>query len=88
MRETSTAMATRNNFVGHSFLAPAANNGANWFGNQRFNRSTGVVASFREQVPEFLRNDPDVMGMVAALNREETNFNKLKMEVEMRGKNK
>ena len=69
-------------------MAPAANNGANWFGNQRFNRTTGVVASFREQVPEFLRNDPDVMGMVAALNREETNFNKLKMEVEMRGKNK
>ena len=48
----------------------------------------GVVASFREQVPEFLRNDPDVMGMVAALNREETNFNKLKMELEMKGKNK
>ena len=48
----------------------------------------GVVASFREQVPEFLRNDPDVVGMVMAINREETIFNRLRKEVEMRGRNK
>ena len=83
-------MATYTSFGGQSFTRATNSNddGGNRFGRQRFNRSTGVEASFRAQVPEFLRNDPDVVGMVAALNREETNFNRLRKEVEMRGRNK
>ena len=85
-------MATYNNFGGQSFTRAtnmSSNAGENRSERQRFNGSTaGVEASFRAQVPEFLRNDPDVVGMVAALNREETNFNRLRKEVEMRGRTK
>ena len=91
MRTTALAMATYNNFGGQSFTraTDTSNNaGGNRFERQRFNGSTGVEASFRAQVPDFLRNDPDVVGMVAALNREEANFNRLRKEVEMRGRNK
>merc|ERR1712198_38669 len=91
---TTLAMATYNNFGGQSFSRARNSNtnalwcnGGNRFESQRFNGSTGVEASFRAQVPDFLRNDPDVIGMVAAINREETNFNRLKKEVEMRGRN-
>ena len=82
-------MATFNNFGGQSFsrASNSFDDGGNRFQSQRFNGSTGVEASFRAQVPDFLRNDPDVIGMVAAINREETNFNRLKKEVEMRGRN-
>ena len=82
-------MATNNNFgCGNNFTS-ATNSNGNRFERQRFNgSSTGVEASFRAQVPEFLRNDPDVVGMVMAINREETNFNRLRKEVEMRGRNK
>jgi len=34
-----------------------------------------------------LRTDPDVVRMVAALNREENNFNRIRKEVEIKGKN-
>jgi len=88
----ASAMATYNNFGGDSFTRTtntSSNAGGNWLERQRFNESMrGVEASFRAQVPEFLRNDPDVVGMVAALNREEANFNRLRREVEMRGRNK
>ena len=82
-------MATFNNFGGQSFSRATNSNtdGGNRFESQRFNGLSGVEASFRAQVPDFLRNDPDVIGMVAAINREETNFNRLKKEIEMRGRN-
>ena len=83
------AMASKNNFGGGTNFTTATNSSGNRFESKRFDgSSTGVEASFRAQVPEFLRNDPDVVGMMMAINKEETNFNRLRKEVEMRGGNK
>ena len=83
-------MASNNNFGGGQNFTSATNSSVNQFERQRLNNrsSKGIEASFRAQVPEFLRKDPDVVGMVMAINREETNLNRLRKEVEMRGGNK
>ena len=84
-------MATDKNSNGFNFGTTTNVGGSfgNRFEGQRFSgATTGVVASFQKQVPDFLRTDPDVVRMVAALNREEANFNRLRKEVEMRGRNK
>ena len=85
------AMATDKNSNRFNF-GTTTNNGGSFgdrFEGQRFTgATTGVVASYQKQVPDFLRTDPDVVRMVAALNREENNFNRIRKEVEIKGKNK
>ena len=89
--KTIAAMATDKNSNGFNFGTTTNVGGSfgNRFEGQRFSgATTGVVASFQKQVPDFLRTDPDVVRMVAALNREENNFNRIRKEVEIKGKNK
>ena len=89
--KTIAAMATDKNSNGFNFGTTTNVGGSfgNRFEGQRFaGATTGVVASFQKQVPDFLRTDPDVVRMVAALNREENNFNSIRNEVEIKGKNK
>ena len=84
-------MATDKNSNGFNFGTTTNVGGSfgNRFEGQRFAGATiGVVAAFQKQVPDFLRTDPDVVRMVAALNREENNFNRIRKEVEIKGKNK
>merc|ERR1712165_404095 len=78
--KTTAAMATDKNSNGFNFgtTTNAGGSFGNRFEGQRFaGATTGVVASFQKQVPDFLRTDPDVVRMVAALNREENNFNRI-----------
>ena len=89
--KTIAAMATDKNSNGFNFGTTTNVGGSfgNRFEGQRFaGATTGVVAAFQKQVPDFLRTDPDVVRMVAALNREENNFNRIRKEVEIKGKNK
>ena len=89
--KTIAAMATDKNSNGFNFGTTTNVGGSfgNRFEGQRFAGATaGVVAAFQKQVPDFLRTDPDVVRMVAALNREENNFNRIRKEVEIKGKNK
>ena len=81
-------MATDKNSNGFNFGTTTNVGGSfgNRFEGQRF--TTGVVAAFQKQVPDFLRTDPDVVRMLAALNKEENNFNRIRKEVEIKGKNK
>jgi len=88
--KTIAAMATDKNSNGFNFGTTTNVGGSlgNRFEGQRLAGATaGVVAAFQKQVPDFLRTDPDVVRMVAALNREENNFNRIRKEVEIKGKN-
>merc|ERR1712012_538902 len=72
--KTIAAMVTDKNSNGFNFGTTTNVGGSfgNRFEGQRFaGATTGVVAAFQKQVPDFLRTDPDVVRMVAALNREE-----------------